>query len=168
LWFSGFLMLDQGVGRRWRRMRTHRGAWSVVKHKTGLLSTSSTSETDANPIREFPSTAFSCSAGIAFSRPGRVLFESTARKVGQCWPPLRRPPARLGIDRPSTVLRLAEAVPIIGMVPVKSSFLAAAIVARQSRDPRLPARRGSVARPMLAARHSAVLASSARSRPRHG
>ena len=34
----------------------------------------------------------------------------------------------------------------------RSCFLAAAIVAREGRDPRLPARRGSVARPMLAAR----------------
>jgi hypothetical protein len=33
----------------------------------------------------------------------------------------------------------------------RSCFLAAAIVARQGRDPRLPARRGSVARPIRAA-----------------
>ena len=36
---------------------------------------------------------------------------STARRArtSQCWPPLRRPPAGLGIDRPSTVLRCKEA-----------------------------------------------------------
>ncbi len=48
--------------------------------------------------------------------PAPAVRFSTARRArpSQCWPPLRRPPAGLGIDRPSTVLRLQKAVAIIG------------------------------------------------------
>ena len=50
--------------------------------------------------------------------PVLAVQSSTARRArtSQCWPPLRRPPAGLGVDRPSTVLRCKETVTIIGTV----------------------------------------------------
>jgi hypothetical protein len=66
----------------------------------------------------FPFTAFSCSAGIAFS--GRYF---SGRPKG------------LALTGRAPCYDLAEAVPIIGMVLVKGWFLAAAIVARQGPRP---------------------------------
>ncbi len=70
-------------------------------------------------INELSKVHFLVRPGSHFPVP--AVHFSTARRArtSQCRPPLRRPPAGLGIDRPSTVLRLQEAETIIGMVLCK-------------------------------------------------
>jgi len=134
-------VVDQNVGRCWRRRRMHRRCIGCGEHtRQAPLHELDRRERAVNRSANNFNPPSSGSAGIASSRPA-VRF-STARRarLSQCWPPLRRPPAGLGIDRPSTVLRLQKAVAIIGAVPLRIFLLAAAIVARQGRDPRLPAR----------------------------
>ena len=79
----GFLLLDQGVGRRLRRRRMHRrciGCGENTRLGCWLLSANSTSDQRRRPDQQIQRPTFSCSAGIAFSRPGRALFDCTARK----------------------------------------------------------------------------------------
>ena len=68
------------------------------------------------PINEPSKVHFLVRPGLHFPVP--AVQSSTARRAraSQAWPPLRRPPAGLGLDRPCAVLRLVEAVTIIGMV----------------------------------------------------
>ena len=112
-----FRVLDQGVGRRWRRRRMHRRCIRCAENTRQL------------PLHEFdrrrrPRTSPWAEAKVHFLvRPGSHFLApavrfSTARRArpSQAWPLLQRPPEGLGLDRPSTVLRLQEAVTTIGMV----------------------------------------------------
>jgi len=116
----GFLSLDQGHARRWRRGRAHRRCIGCEENTRQL------------PFHELDrrrrsGTSPQAEAKVHFLvRPGSdfpvpAVQSSTARRArpSQGWPPLRRPPAGLGIDRPSTVLRWQEAVTIIGAVRFK-------------------------------------------------
>lgn len=118
----GFRVLDQGVGRRWRRRRMHR--WCIGCEENTRLGSSprtrpQTRSTDR--INKSKDVHFLVRPGSHFPVPAVRISTARRARLSQCWPPLRRPPAGLGIDRPSTVLRSEEAVTILGMVLVKSS-----------------------------------------------
>ena len=51
---------------------------------------------------------------VRFSTARRA--RTSRARTSQGWPLLQRPPAGLGLDRPSTVLRLQEAVTILGRI----------------------------------------------------
>ena len=72
------------------------------------------------PINVTAKVHFLVRPGLHFPVP--AVQSSTARRArpSQGRPLLQRPPAGLGLDRPSTVLRWQEAVPMFGMVRSKS------------------------------------------------
>lgn len=86
-----------------------------MKKYDSFLSTNSPPAKAKNLSASQSHGLFSFSAGIAFSRPGRAVFDGTARKDE----PMLAVSSAAGIDRPSTVLRLQEAVTIIGAVRFK-------------------------------------------------
>jgi hypothetical protein len=115
--WRGFRVVDQGVGQHWRRRRMHRRCIGCEENtRQGSSPQTRLQKMKQGPISQPANVHFLVRPGLHFPAPA-VRF-STARRarLSQCWPPLRRPPAGLGIDRPSTVQRLQEAVTIIGMV----------------------------------------------------
>jgi hypothetical protein len=146
-------VVDQNVGRCWRRRRMHRRC--IGCEENTRLGSSPRIQPQLRSIRRFNKPKHP----HLLVRPGSHLPApavrfSTARRArpSQCWPPLRRPPAGLGIDRPSTVLRLQEAVTIIGMVLLEVFVSCGSDRCPSGPRPAPSWRRGSVARPMLAAR----------------
>jgi len=113
----GFLVLDQGVDRRRRRRRRHRRCIGCEENtRQGSPPRIPPQQTNQRPINELPEVHFLVRPGSNFPAPAVFLLTARRARLSQCWPPLRRPPAGLGIDQPSTVLGLREAVPILGMV----------------------------------------------------
>ena len=77
-----FCVLNQAVGHRWRRRRMHRRCIGCDKTtRLGCSPRTRPQRMNHGPINELLKGPFSCSAGIAFSRPGRALLDGTARKA---------------------------------------------------------------------------------------
>jgi hypothetical protein len=130
-----FLRLDQGHDRRWRRWRAHRRCIGCEENtRQGSPPRKRRQQMNQGPISKRSKVHLLVRPGSHLPVP--AVRSSTARRarLSQCWPPLRRPPAGLGIDRPSTVLRLREAVPILGMV--RSEILLSCGSDRQPLGPR--------------------------------
>ena len=113
----GFRVLDQGVGQHGRRRRTHRRCIGCEENtRQGSPPRIPPQQTNPRPIDELSEVHFLVRPGSDFPVP--AVQSSTARRArpSQGRPLLQRPPEGLGLDRPSTVLRLREAVTILGMV----------------------------------------------------
>ena len=116
----GFRVSDQGVVCRFRRRRMHRRCIGCEENTIlGCPPRTRPQVMNQEPINQPSKVHFLVRPGSHFPVPA-VRF-STARRArpSQAWPLLQRPPAGLGLDRPSTVLRLEEAVTIIGTVLVE-------------------------------------------------
>ena len=149
----GFLVLDQGVGRHGRRRRTHHGCIGCEENtRQGSSPRTRPQAIGGRRINKAKDPHFLVRPGSHFPVPAMRFSTARRARPTQAWPLLQRPPAGLGLDRPSTVLRLQEAVTIIGMVQFTILLSCGSDRRPQGRDPRLPGKRGSVARPMLAAR----------------
>ena len=116
----GFRVSDQGVGQHVRRRRVHRRCIGCEEN-TGQGSSPQTRRRvmSRRPISKLPKSYLSVRPGSHLPAP--AVQSSTARRArpSQGRPLLQRPPVGLGLDRPSTVLRLQEAVAIIGAVRFK-------------------------------------------------
>ncbi len=113
----GFRVLDQGLGRRWRRRRMHRRCIGCEENtRQGSSPRTRPQEMNHGPISKPSKVHFLVRPGSHFPAPAVRFATARRARLSQCWPPLRRPPAGLGIDQPSTVLRLQEAVTVIGTV----------------------------------------------------
>jgi hypothetical protein len=113
----GFCVLGQGVGQHVRRKRTHRRCIGCGENTRQGSSPQTRPQTiSGRRINKSKDPHFLVRPGSHFPAP--AVQSSTARRgrLSQCRPLLQRPPAGLGIDRPSTVLRWREAVTIIDMV----------------------------------------------------
>ena len=110
-------MLDQEVGQHGRRRRTHRRCIGCEENtRQGSPPRTPLQEMNQGPINKPSKAHLLVRPGSNLPVPAVRLSTARRARLSQCWPPLRRPPAGLGIDRPSTVLRLQEAVTMIGMV----------------------------------------------------
>ena len=125
----GFLVLNQGVGRLWRRRRTHLGCIGCGEtHDPALRITALRDEAPSNQQRA--AILFRVWPGLHLpSRPYGVRQHGAQGrgKAGRC-AALNTSCAvsRPRLARPSTVPPLREAVPILDMVMCESPFLAAA------------------------------------------
>ena len=112
-----FRVLDQSLGRRWRRRRMHRRCIGCEENtRQGSSPRTRPQEMNHGPISKPSKVHFLVRPGSHFPAPAVRFATARRARLSQCWPPLRRPPAGLGIDQPSTVLRLQEAVTVIGTV----------------------------------------------------
>ena len=112
-----FLRLDQAHGRRRPRGRAHRrciGCEENTRQGSSLRTPAQTMR--QRPIHTLPKVHLLVRPGSHLLAPA-VRF-STARRArsSQGRALLQRPPAGLGLDRPSTVLGWQEAVAMLGMV----------------------------------------------------
>jgi hypothetical protein len=125
----GFLLVHQRVGRRWRRRRKHQGCIGCEERhnqRRANLTTVSSAEMGHQPISSLHKSIF-WFGRIGSSRPGRAVSclhgaQGRVRRGRHTTGPSELDDARPPLDRPSTVLRLREAVPILGMVPARASL----------------------------------------------
>ena len=147
----GFRVLDQWVGRHKRRRRTHRRCIGCEENtRQDSPPRTRPQMMSQRPINKASKVHLLVRPGLHLPIPAVRFWTARRARTSQCWPPLRRPPAGLGIDRPSTVLRLQEAVTIIGMVLCESHFFAAAGVTRMGGNRASGFRRAAVFRRAIA------------------
>ncbi len=112
-----FLALDQRVGGRQRRKRLHRRCIGCEENtRQGSSPRTRPQEMNQALSSKHSKVHFLVRPGSHFPAPAVRFARARRARLSQCWPPLRRPPAGLGIDQPSTVLPLGDAVTIFGTV----------------------------------------------------
>ena len=115
-----FRVLDQGLGRRWCRRRMHRRCIGCEENtRLGCSPPTRPRTRSGDRISKSKNPHFLVRPGSHFPAPAVRFGTARRARLSQGRPPLQRPPEGLGLDRPSTVLRWQEAVPILGMVRSK-------------------------------------------------
>lgn len=148
----GFLVPDQSIVRNGRRRRKHQGCIGceeIHDQRRANLTTVSSAEMGHQPISSLHMSIF-WFGRIGSSRPGRAVSclhgaQGRVRRGRHTTCTSELDDARPSLDRPSTVQRWQEAVPIIGIVRARSLFLVAAGVTRMAET----ASAGSVGRALV-------------------
>jgi len=133
--WRGFRLLGQGVGQHGRRRRMHRRCIGCEENTRQGPSPQTRPQTiSGRRINKAKDPHFLVRPGSHFPVPAVRISTARRARPTQAWPLLQRPPAGLGLDRPSTVLRLQEAVAIIGTV--RSNILVSCGSDRRPSGPR--------------------------------